>query len=271
MSFSVLMSVYKKENPNYLKESLESVFQQTMLPEEVILMEDGPLTEELYQIIEIFQKQYPQLHTHALPQNVQLGRALAQGVCLCNNELVARMDTDDVAVPNRFEIQFQYMLTHPKITVTGGLMEEFSDDGSTHQRKEMPELQKDILTYAKLRNPLNHMTVMFRKSEVLKVGNYRHFPYLEDYDLWSRLLAQQAQFYNLQQVLVRTRVSPQVYSRRGGFSYCKNYLRLRKQQRESGLLNLGEYLKACIVTIGITVISGEFREKIYKKYLRKRI
>lgn len=271
MSFSVLMSVYKKENPSYLRKSLESVFQQTMLPGEVVLIEDGPLTEELYKVIESYKKQYSILKVHAFSENVQLGRALEKGVRLCSNELVARMDTDDIAVPERFEIQYRYMTAHPEVAVTGGLMEEFDDDGTIHQIKGMPESQKEILNYAKLRNPLNHMTVMFRKSKVLQAGNYRHFPYLEDYDLWSRLLAQDAECYNIQKVLVRARVSRQVYDRRGGFSYCRNYLRLRRQQRESGLTNFSEYLKACIATIGITVISGSIREKIYKKYLRKKV
>lgn len=271
MSFSVLMSVYKKENPRYLREALDSVFHQTMLPGEVVLIEDGPLTKELYEVVEAYQKQYSVIRVHAFPQNVQLGRALEQGVRLCSNELVARMDTDDIAVPNRFEIQYQYMTAHPEVAVTGGLMEEFDDAGTIHQIKGMPETQQEILNYAKLRNPLNHMTVMFRRSEVLKAGNYRHFPYLEDYDLWSRLLAQKSECYNIQKVLVRARVSRQVYDRRGGFSYCRTYLRLRRQQRDSGLLNRREYLKACIVTIGITVISGGIREKIYKKYLREKL
>lgn len=270
MSFSVLMSVYQKENPEYLKEALQSVFFQTLPPQEVILVKDGPLTEGLEGIIRTYEKNYPQLVVCPLDENVGLGRALQQGIAHCSYDLVARMDTDDIAVASRFEKQYQYMCEHPEIAVTGGLMEEFDDEGNIRQMKHMPEDQQEILKYARLRNPLNHMTVMFRKADVLQAGGYRHFPYLEDYDLWSRMLAGGAQFYNIQEVLVKARISEQLYERRGGYGYCRNYLQLRRQQRNQGLLTLGQYVKACIVTMGITLISGSFRQKIYGKYLRNR-
>lgn len=270
MGFSVLMSVYQKEKPEYLREALQSVVHQTRMPDEIILMQDGGLTEELYQVIREFKETHTCLKTCEIPQNGGLGRALARGVEICKNELIARMDTDDVAVEDRFACQYAYMTEHPNIAVTGGFMEEFDEhDTSYHKIKTMPEHMPEIRKYARYRNPLNHMTVMFRKDSVLQVGNYRHFPYLEDYDLWSRMLAQGAQFYNIQQVLVHARTNSALYARRGGTSYCRQYLKLRKQQYKAGLLGPGEYQIAKMLTVGMTIQPAKIRKEVYQKILRK--
>lgn len=269
MGFSVLMSVYKKEHPKYLAEALDSVFEQTLPPDEVVLMEDGPLTEELEQVIGEYKERYPALKTYQFKENVQLGRALAKGVELCSHELVARMDTDDIAVPNRFEQQYSYMQEHPDVAVCGGWMEEFNDAETYSKVKRMPESDEEIRRYAKYRNPLNHMTVMFRRQSVLLAGNYRHFPYLEDYDLWGRMLVKPGEFYNIPKVLVRMRNNDNVYERRGGFSYFRQYLGLRKIQRKIGLTNRWEYAMAIILTLLITLQPASLRKFIYQKILRK--
>lgn len=173
MGFSVLMSVYKKEKPEYLREALESVINQTLPPDEIVLVEDGPLTPELDAVLDeiaskLIQKQsYKdtklQLRVVKLEQNQQLGRALAEGLKHCTNELIVRMDTDDIAVSDRFEVQYRYMAEHPEIAVSGGLMEEFDPaDESYRKVKNMPTSKENIKSYSRYRNPVNHMTVMFR-------------------------------------------------------------------------------------------------------------
>lgn len=269
MGFSVLMSVYKKEHPKYLAEALDSVFEQTLPPDEVMLMEDGPLTEELEQVIGEYKERYPALKTYQFKENVQLGRALAKGVELCSHELVARMDTDDIAVPNRFKQQYSYMQEHPDVVASGGWLEEFNDSGSYAKVKRMPESAGELLHYAKYRNPLNHMTVMFRKRAVLEAGNYRHFPLLEDYDLWIRMLATGAQFYNLPCVLVRMRTNDGMYDRRGGKAYFVQYKKLRKEQRQLGQLGAAEYGKALVLTAIMTLQPSFFRKFMYRRVLRK--
>lgn len=270
MGFSVLMSVYGKEKPQYLKEALLSVLHQTRIPDEIVLIEDGPLTEELYQVIEEIKNKYLQLKTYQIKENVQLGRALAKGVELCEHELIARMDSDDIAVENRFEIQYGYMVEHPDVAVTGGFMEEFDEgDSLYHKVKTMPEQMPEIRQYAKYRNPLNHMTVMFHKEAVIKAGNYRHVPFLEDYDLWNRMLAQGAIFHNINHVLVKARTDRNLYARRGGISYCRQYLKLRRRQRELGLLGFVEYQIAKVLTIGMTLQPAGVRKILYQKILRK--
>lgn len=269
MSFSVLMSVYYKENPEYLKASLESVFSQTLSPDEVVLIEDGKLTPELYDVIHLFQTRFSQLKIYRFEENVMLGRALQKGVELCEHELIARMDTDDIACDSRFEMQYEYMKNNPEIAVCGGMIQEFNERGVIPHIKPMPQTWEEIKKYAKMRNPVNHMTVMFRKSEVLKAGNYRHFPFLEDYDLWVRMLENGARFSNLSQVLVKARVLEGMYERRGGISYCRQYLKLRKIQHKQGMITGLTYVKVLVVTIAITVIPSGWRKRVYGKILRR--
>ena len=270
MQFSVLLSVYRKEKPEYLKMSLESIRLQTVEPDEIILIEDGVLTKELYLVIEEYLKVLPNMRVYKFDKNKGLGLALRKGVELSRYELVARMDTDDIAEPERFRIQMDFMENNPQISVCGGLMREFNDRGIISQVKNMPETQKEIWKYAKYRNPINHMTAMFRKADVLNAGNYRNFPYLEDYNLWSRMLVKGYKFYNIQKVLVKARVSDDLYNRRGGIAYCQRYLILRQIQRKIGLLKPWDYIKACGITILITLVPNTIRKLVYIKMLRKR-
>lgn len=267
--FSVLMSVYAKERPEYLDTALQSVLEQTSIPDEIVLMEDGILTDGLYAVIKKYKAIFPGLRTYQSKYNLGLGKMLRKGVRLCSYELIARMDTDDIAVPQRFEWQLECMKRKREIAVCGGLIEEFNEEGTVCQMKKMPESNRQIFVYAKERNPVNHMTVMFRKQEVLKAGNYRDIPLLEDYDLWIRMLKNGAQFYNIQQVLVKTRVSDSTYHRRGGRKYCQEYLKLRKRQKNFGLLSYREYIRSCMKTAAITLAPDEVRKSVYIKVLRR--
>ncbi len=267
---SVLMSVYIKEKPEYLRAALESIVKQTYPVDEILLIEDGPLTEELYEVLNEYKEKYPKvLHTFAFKQNQQLGRALAKGVTLCRNELIARMDTDDIAMPKRIARQVTYMNAHPEVHVLGGSIREFNDAGTTDRVKTMPKTQKEILSYVKNRNPLNHMTVMFRKSAILEVGNYQHFPYLEDYSLWSRMLAKGYQIRNLDSILVKARTSMDLVRRRSGWKYFKDFARLRKFQHELGLTTIIEYIISMTGTFIVLMQPGFIKELAYKKILRK--
>lgn len=267
---SVLMSVYIKEKPEYLRAALESVMSQTYPADEVLLIEDGPLTEELHDVIGEYQKQYPAvITTFAFEQNQQLGRALAKGVELCRNELVARMDTDDIAMPDRIEKQVSYMQAHPEVHVLGGAIREFNDEGTTDRVKLMPKTQQEVMSYVKNRNPLNHMTVMFRRSAILEVGNYQHFPYLEDYSLWSRMLSKGYQIRNIDEILVKARTSMALVKRRSGWAYFKDFARLRRFQHELGLTTKPEYLISMAGTFVVLMQPGFMKELAYKKLLRK--
>lgn len=266
---SVLMSVYVKEKPEYLKAAMDSVLAQTYPVDEIMVIEDGPLTEELYALLNDYQVKHSNVRRFSFEQNQQLGRALAKGVEICRNELVARMDTDDIAMPDRIEKQVAYMNTHPEVHVLGGAIREFDDEGTTDRVKMMPKTQEEIVEYVKVRNPLNHMTVMFRRNAILEAGNYQHFPFLEDYSLWSRMLAKGYQIRNLDDILVRARTSMALVKRRSGWSYYKDFSRLRKFQYELGLLNPFEYIKTSIGTFVILMLPGNLKALLYKIFLRK--
>lgn len=271
MAFSVLMSVYQKEKPEYLEQALDSVIKQTLPPNEIVLIEDGILTEALYQVIEEKKKVFPELRTYQFKENVQLGRALAKGVELCKYELIARMDTDDIALEKRFELQYTYMEEHPEVAVSGGWMEEFSSDDENYRKvKTMPETMEEIVKYARYRNPINHMTAMFRKSVVLEAGNYRHFPYLEDYDLWVRMLASGKIINNINQVLVKSRINRSLYNRRGGMQYFKQYRKLRINQKNVRMLNEKEYINSLFLTAVMTLQPIWLRKLLYQKILREK-
>ncbi len=272
MGFSVLMSVYEKEKPAYLTEALKSLEAQTLKPDEIVLVEDGALPEALEAVVKSFEEKADTIRRKVvrLPENILLGRALREGLKACSEDLVARMDSDDIAVPERFELQLQYLENHPEVAVLGGLIEEFDPADPAYRRvKHMPITWEELRAYSRYRNPVNHMTVMFRKSAVEAAGSYRHFPGLEDYDLWTRMLARGETFANLDTVLVRARTEKSFYGRRGGLAYCGRYLKLRRQQKSLGLLNAGEYLKAVILTAGMTLAPSKLRGLLYRKALRK--
>lgn len=256
---SVLLSVYKKEKPAFLKTALDSIYAQTCKADEIVLVEDGKLPNALLEVI----AQYPDLHIVDLEQNVQLGRALEAGLTVCRNDLVARMDTDDIMMLDRLEKQYRFMMKHPDIVACGGDIAEFMDEGVVLREKHMPTSSQELYRYGKKRNPLNHMTVMFRKSAIEAVGGYRHFPGLEDYDLWSRLLASGYKIANIPEILVKARIGDRFASRRGGWAYFKRYLQLRKEQHRIGYLDMKEYIVACVLTFGMTVMPEKLREKAY--------
>lgn len=273
---SVLMSLYIKEKPEYFRASMDSILAQTYPADEIVLIEDGPLTEELYAAVADYERicnenpdNHPRLVIHAFEQNQQLGRALAKGVELCSNELIARMDTDDIAMPERLRIQTAYMEQHPEVSVVGGAIREFNDEGTTDRVKYMPGTQEEVKQYIKLRNPLNHMTVMYRRSAILEAGNYQHFPFLEDYSLWSRMVSEDYQIRNMDEVLVRARTSMGLVRRRSGWAYYKTFKRLRKLQHELKLTSTGEYIKAQVGTFGMIMMPGWVKEMAYKKVLRE--
>jgi hypothetical protein len=172
-------------------------------------------------------------------------------------------------MPYRLEKQVAYMDAHAEVSVSGGAIREFNDEGTTDRVKQMPKSQEEILIYVKIRNPLNHMTVIFRKNAVLEAGNYQHFPYLEDYSLWSRMLSAGYQIRNLDDVLVKARTSMNLVKRRSGWAYYQNFKKLRKLQHELKLTNHFEYVKALVGTFIVLMQPGWVKELAYKKVLRK--
>ena len=268
--FSVLLSLYIKEQPSFLIQSLDSLFSQTLLPSEIILVEDGPLTEELDVIVSDYKRRYPILKVVYLEQNQGLGRALNEGLKHCSYDLVARMDTDDIAKPNRFEKQVRIFNEYPEIDVCSAWVEEFIE--SPHYPvsvKKLPEQHDDIVVYAQSRNPINHPVVMFRKKAVLEAGGYQHFPLFEDYYLWVRMLANGARFYNIQESLLYFRTSPDMFKRRGGLKYAMDELRFQKVMFDMNMISRKQFMLNVMTRFPVRIAPNQVRSWLYKKALRK--
>lgn len=237
--YSVLMSLYRKECPDYFRLALDSMLSQTVKPDEIVLVEDGPLTSELYDVIE---KYKPHLKIVKNEKNLGLGLALNKGVKVCRNELVARMDTDDIAKPDRCGKQLLFFEENPTTSILGGQIEEFIDTTSNVVgRRIVPNSDIELKKYIKKRCPFNHMSVMFRKSDVLEVGNYQDWFCNEDYYLWIRLALADKKFANLSDILVDVRVGADMYQRRGGWKYYKSEKALQKLMLDKRMIGVFRY------------------------------
>lgn len=266
--FSVLLSLYIKEQPFFLKQSLDSLLSQTLLPSEIILVKDGALTPELDAVVSDYKRCYPILKVVALKQNQGLGKALNEGLKHCSYDLVARMDTDDIAKPDRFEKQLKVFQEHPELDVVGTWIDEFEDDTShVASIRKLPEHHDEIVKYAKHRCPINHPVVMYRKSKVLAVGGYTGFP--EDYCLWIKMLMNGARFYNLQESLLWFRFSSDVVKRRGGWSYAKSDVKSQINFYKMGFLNIWELFYNIIIRLSVRLIPDSCRMFVYRKLLRR--
>lgn len=267
-NFSVLLSVYHREQASFMRLALDSIFNQTVRPAEVILVEDGPLTSELDRVVEEYKHKYPEMKVVKLPVNRGLGNALNEGLKHCSHELVARMDTDDVCKPHRFERQLQLFAEHPEVDVCSSWIDEFIDDTSNvvSQRK-LPEWNDEIVRYAKGRCPVNHPAVMFRRSKVVEVGGYQGFP--EDSYLWVKLILSGAVFHNIQESLIYFRTSNDVYKRRGGWKYAKDDVRAQWNFYQMGFLTFAEFIKYSAIRGTVRLIPNNLRAWVYKTFLRK--
>lgn len=270
MSFSVLMSLYAKERPEFLRQSLDSVFNQTLKADEVVLVEDGPLTDELHSVVKEFSKKHPELKVVPLPVNGGLGNALNEGLKHCSNELVARMDTDDICFPDRFEKQLKIFNIYPQVEVVSSWISEFENtpDNIISVRK-LPEFPYEIYSYGKKRCPINHPVVMFKKQTVQFAGGYMPFPLFEDYYLWVRLLMNGASFYNVQESLLKFRTSPEMYKRRGGLKHGLNEIKFQFKIKNLGYINTSIFLMNVSIRFLTRIIPNSWRAYIYKRLLRK--
>lgn len=266
--YSVLMSIYKKENPEYFRIALESMIHQTVAPDEIVLVEDGPLTEELYAVVDDY-KQW--LHVVINEKNMGLGLALNKGLLECRNELVARMDTDDISELDRCEKQLRYFETHPSTSILGGQIEDFyNNPKDVIGMRLVPEADAEIKKYMKKRCPFNHMTVMFKKTSVIKAGNYKDWFWNEDYYLWIRLALQNNVFANLPDILVHTRTSKDLYQRRGGEKYYQSEVAIQRFMLEKGIIGYSTYLINCWKRLIVErFLPNKIRGWVFRIFARK--
>ncbi len=268
--FSVLLSVYFKENPLLLKQALESIWlAQTAKPAEIVIVKDGPLTDELNQVIDDFSKTAP-VKIVALEKNQGLGAALNKGLAHCQYDIVARMDSDDVSKPTRFEKQIGFLYGSPDIDLVSASIDEFTETtGHIISTRRLPEFHSEIEKFAKKRCPVNHPVVVFKKTAVLKAGGYQHFPLFEDYFLWVRMLMSGAKFYNLQESLLYFRANADTFKRRGGFKHAIDDIKLQIKFRKIGFITFYEMIRNIVYRATVRLFPNFIRVLFYKKILRK--
>ncbi len=270
MKFSVLIAVYAKEQPANLQQSLESIFRQELPPTEVILMEDGPLTAELEAVVAAYSERHPELHIVKCEKNRGLGLTLREGMHHCHYDIIARMDSDDIAKPERFQKETAYLEAHPQTDIVGSWVDEFQD-APEHpiSIRKVPETHELLKQFSHSRNPMNHPTVMFRKKAVIEAGNYRHCPLFEDYDLWVRMMINGARFHNLQESLLLFRMTPQMFSRRGGSNYTRQEIRFQRSLYRIGYIGLAKMIMNIVSRTFFRIIPGKWRKYGYLFFLRR--
>ena len=270
IKFTVLLSIYKKENSTFLKNCMNSLQNQAIPPSEIILIKDGELTRELDQVLDEWQNKLTNLKIVALPKNVGLGKALNEGLKHCSHEWVFRMDTDDICAPDRFEKQIAYIQAHPEVYIFSTTVTEFNEVPEQPTAiKSVPLTHNEIVQFAQWRSPFNHMSVAYKKSVIQFVGGYQHHLWMEDYNLWLRVLAAGFQSANLSDSLVYARTGKSMISRRRGWQYVQSEWQLFQLKRQ---LNFQKRLPAFIIFLIRAIprlLPVSILALIYK-YLRKK-
>lgn len=269
-AYSVLMSVYARDRADWLKEALESMALQSVVPNEIVLVLDGPIGDELQAAIESFDFSHPALITLVpLPENQGLGRALQAGIPRCKCSIIARMDADDYSRPDRCSIELNKLAEG--YDMVGCNVYEFSKDRSNPDSlRVLPETSEEIYRFAKKRSPFAHPAFMIRREALVAIGGYRDVPYAEDFDLFVRLLKSGFKGYNIQEPLIDMRVDAEAYRRRGGVSYLKDMLAFNARQLREGWFSPLDFLVRSTANIGVTLLPNDVRDGIYKKILREK-
>ena len=270
-NFSVSMCVYGGDNPEWFKTAVDSVLNQTVKPNEIVLVVDGPVPPELNVIIAELEEN-SLFKVVRFAENQGHGNARRRGLECCENNIVALMDADDISAPDRFEKQIGYFKKDPELSIVGGNITEFIDTpDNIIGRRTVPQADADIKKYLKKRCPFNQMTVMFKKSDVEKVGGYLDWYCDEDYYLWIRMFLANMKFANLADNLVNARVGRDMYQRRGGIKYFKSEARLQKYMLKNKVIGFGTYLMNVSKRLVLQVLMpNKIRGYLFKKFAREK-
>lgn len=273
MKYSVLMSVYKNDSPEFLKLALESIFdKQSRKPDEIVVVFDGPLTNELYSVLDAF-RFGRESFVFYYPQEVNrgLGEALRIGSEKCSGDYILRMDSDDISHPERFAKQIAYVEAHPEIDVLGTDIAEFqTSEKETDKRiRTCPANHNDIVKMSKKRNPINHMTACIKKDSLLKCGGYKSLLLLEDYYLWLNMIAAGCRLANINECLVYARIGNGLEVRRGSKKQIAGWRVLQEFMLEHKMITMPEAKMNMFYIRGFVYAPIKLKKFLYKKFLRK--
>ena len=273
ISFCVLIPVYRNDKPEDFRAAVKSISEtQTITPNEVLIIVDGPIPEPLRQTIVGLQKEISYMRILWQKENKGLGTALRIGVEHASHELIARMDSDDISMPDRFRLQLEMFEKDSELSIAGSDITEFiGTPDNIVARKAVPTENGKIKNYMKSRCPFNHMTVMFKRSEVLKVGNYQDWFWNEDYYLWIRMTMAGCKFANISEPLVNVRVGKDMYARRGGMRYFKSEAGIQRYMYGHKLISLPRYVVNVAIRFIIQVLMpNNIRGFIFQKLFRSK-
>ena len=264
--YSVLMSLYKKEKPEYLRLALDSMLNQTVAPDEIVLVEDGPLTDELYAVLE----DYPMIRRVKNETNLGLGLALNVGLKECKNELVARMDTDDCSKPERCEKQLERFLEKPYLAIVGSHIDEFiGDPSNVISQRIVPTTSEEIYNFAKKRSAFNHPAVMYSKTAVLDNNGYADLKRNQDVDLFGRMQFEGYKAENIDEALLWFRSSDELAKRRKSWQNTWSYIATIRKFWKMGYSSFADYAMVALAQTGMYLMPVKMQNYIYKKFLRK--
>ncbi len=273
MKFSVLMTTWKGEKPEYLQASLDSILvNQTLLPTKLVLVIDGPIPEELDAVVKDYEQRFANVVvTVRLAENVGQSKASAAGIPYIETEIFARMDSDDICLPNRFEKEYEYLINHPEVSVVGGWINEFETDPSVVcSVRQVPQEHEEITKMFKNRTPINNVTAMMRMEALVKAGGYGRDTVNEDYSVYAHMWVNGCKFYNIQEALVNVRVGNGMTSRRSDFRIYKDWKKdqiyLYKNKKESWL----QMKISCFKCFMFVVMPAPIKNFLYKHVLRKK-
>lgn len=271
--YSILMSVYHKANPQFFVEAIQSMVDQIYPSNDFVIVCDGPLTAELDAVLENFDAKYPGLfQILRLPENMGIGAAAAAGLQVCKNDLVAKMDADDIALPFRCSMQVERFERNPRLTMVGGFVEEFEENPEKpFSVRTVPLTNEQIRKYARRRQPFNNPSIMYRRSAVLAVGGYGNLRRSEDYDLYVRLLHKGYEAENIETVLVKFRVDAAARLRRTSIVTAKGFFQGRWNALRLGYSSLWDFVVCCGAELFVLLCPKKLQDMIYVKFLRKRL
>lgn len=269
--YSVLMSLYAKEKPEYLRLSIDSMINQTVKPDEIVIVKDGPLTKELEEVLNYYTVEYSDLIKIVVSEeNIGLGRALNLGLKNCKNELVARMDTDDISLKERCEKQLSAFENNNKLDIIGTMVDEFYDNPKEIiSSRVVPTEHDNIYQFAKKRSPFNHPTVMYKKTSVLNCGGYSDLRRNQDVDLFGRMLFKGNIAANINESLLLFRSNKDLSKRRRSWENTKSYITTIGKLRKMGFSGWSDYIVVSIGQIVMFVCPISIQNWLYKKFLRK--
>ncbi len=270
MDYSVLLTVYKSDCPEYFKLSLESMINQTFPSNDIVIVLDGPVPQSIKDIIEHAMMTYPYINLLQLEKNVGLGKALNEGIKICKNELIARMDSDDISLSTRCEKQLKMFEKDPNLDIVGCPVKEFI--GTVENivgKRDVPLDNESIHKYNKRRDPFNHPTVMYRRSKVLKYGPYGDYRKNQDTDLWIKMLSNGCKAANCPEYLLMFRFDSNTYKKRKSWINTKLLIEIRKKAWKTGYCSFIDYMFVAFAQLGIYLLPARFQRFIYKTFLRK--